>query len=174
MTRTVRALDGLSRLGATEFVHCGDLGTPEVLTQLAARGVPFVWGNNDEPDLALIAYARNMGVAPASVPLRLTLGQLHIAIFHGHEKTFWRLLTAAEGGDAASVHTLIGEASVVLFGHTHYAEDRTMGGVRFVNPGALHRASRFTVATLDIETNELRFWVVSDERDELQPYELRQ
>lgn len=167
LARTIRSLDGLSRLGATEFVHCGDIGTPEVLTQLTLRNAHFVWGNNDEPDLALLAYARNLGVAPASVPLRLTVAHREIAVFHGHERNFWRLLTAAEAGETNTVQSLIGPSDIVLFGHTHYAEDRPMNGVRFVNPGALHRASRYTVATLNPETDELRFWSVSDERDQL-------
>lgn len=170
LARTVRALEGLQRHGAAHVVHCGDIGTPEVLTQLVARHAHFVWGNNDEPDIALIAYARNLQAAPPGVPLRVRENGHEIAVFHGHEREFWRVLTAAEDGKTAVLQSIIGSARVVLFGHTHYPEDRTIGGVRFINPGALHRAAVFTVATLDLNTAALQFWVVRDDREDLEPY----
>lgn len=170
LARTVRALNCLARAGATAFVHCGDIGTPEVLTQLVAREARFVWGNNDEPDLALVAYAKNLNAAPASIPLRLSFDGQAVAVFHGHERSFWKLVTAAEDNESNAVRAIIGDARLVLFGHTHYAEDRTLGGIRFVNPGALHRASLFTVATYDFESASLRFWSLPEERDELLAY----
>lgn len=170
LARTARALDGLRRCGATRLVHCGDIGTPEVLTQLVARDARFVWGNNDESDLALVAYAKNLRAVPGGVPLRLCEEGHEIAVFHGHEREFWRVLTAAEEGKSAVLESILGAARVVLFGHTHYPEERTMGGVRFINPGALHRAALFTVATLDLNTSALNFWTVRDERDDLEPY----
>ena len=36
-------------------------------------------------------------------------------------------------------------------GHSHIREDRTVGRVRIVNPGALHRARPKTVALVDTE-----------------------
>jgi predicted phosphodiesterase len=44
----------------------------------------------------------------------------------------------------------------LLTGHTHRLNDFTEGATRRINPGALHRASQWTVALLDIASNQLR------------------
>jgi predicted phosphodiesterase len=50
---------------------------------------------------------------------------------------------------------LIAEPDYLFTGHTHVAHDRYEGKTRLINPGALTRASRFTVALLNLETDEL-------------------
>ena len=45
----------------------------------------------------------------------------------------------------------------LLSGHSHIAGETLAGSVRCINPGALHRASEFTVALLDLESGELKF-----------------
>ena len=50
----------------------------------------------------------------------------------------------------------------LLSGHSHVASDRVIGGVRRINPGALHRAAEYTVALLDLGTGEARFLVVPE------------
>ena len=49
----------------------------------------------------------------------------------------------------------------VLHGHTHIAADTCIGSARVINPGALQRAARYTVALLDLEVDELTFLDVS-------------
>jgi predicted phosphodiesterase len=48
----------------------------------------------------------------------------------------------------------------LLFGHFHIASDATFGGVRCINPGALANADSFSVAVLDLASDDLRFFEI--------------
>jgi predicted phosphodiesterase len=54
------------------------------------------------------------------------------------------------------------EPHYLLTGHTHQVADRQSGSIRWINPGALHRASTWTVALLDLATNQLRVLPISN------------
>lgn len=43
----------------------------------------------------------------------------------------------------------------LLSGHSHVPSDVSVGGVRRINPGAIYRAERFTVAVLDVANGKL-------------------
>jgi hypothetical protein len=73
------------------------------------------------------------------------------AIFHGHERGFesnWADL---------GVH-------YVFHGHTHLARDETIHGIRIINPGALHRAQRKTVAVLDTDGDSVTFYEIPEQK----------
>jgi putative phosphoesterase len=166
---TAVALDVLRSAGAQVFIHCGDVGGESVLDRLATVQAHFVWGNTDEPDAALIAYVRALGLSlPGAPPLRLNLGQKSIAVFHGHELEFARLAQLADSVDLGPFRRLAA-ADYVLFGHRHVPYDRRCGSVRVINPGAIHRAHVRTVATLDPARDLLRFWVVDPARPATMP-----
>ena len=104
-----------------------------------------------------------IGLATPSVaPAILELAGCKLAIFHGHEDVFAKVYRAAMAGDAALADRLTGGATIVLYGHTHLAADDQIGPLRFINPGALHRAGAYTVATLDLASQMLKFWIVDD------------
>ncbi len=132
-------------LGVEHVIHCGDVGGAPVFDELVGRPCTFVWGNMDCPSDGLLAYLQSVGLAvPDGVPTRLELDGKTFAVFHGHE-----------GGIEAAIDAL--DVDYILHGHTHRARDETMGGKRIINPGALHRARRKTVATLDTATAKLTF-----------------
>lgn len=150
--RMQQAVRALRARGASALVHCGDIGTEKVLNELQGCTAWFVWGNNDDPHGPLADYARDLGLAlPPSPPLRLELAGKRIAVLHGDEREFANLWRAADS--PAGI-----ELDYVFYGHTHVPDDRRRGATRFVNPGALHRARSFTVATLDLTADELHFW----------------
>ena len=155
--RTARAVRVLRGYGAEAFIHCGDIGTRLVLDALAGLNAWFVWGNNDVPDDPFLnQYVAALGLPlPPEPPLRVRLAGRELAVFHGHELEFARLLEALRTGRADQVAELIGEAQFVLYGHTHVASDEQVGGVRLINPGALHRARQYSVALLDLESDKL-------------------
>ncbi len=155
--RTCAAVDLLRRVGADALLHCGDVGDERIFDAMAGMRAWFVWGNSDEPEPMLERYAHTLGVMPTrSVPLELKLDSRVIQVFHGHEPGFGRLLNRLEAaGDIAG-----GRPDYVFHGHTHAADDYRIGATRVVNPGALHRAARHTVATLDLVNDELLFWEV--------------
>ncbi len=132
-------------LGVSHVIHCGDIGSPDVFDEMIGRPCTFVWGNMDFPDDGLLAYAQSLGLPiPDEVPVRLELDGKRFAVFHGHEPGF----------DAAILRL---EVDYFLHGHTHVACDERRSGKRVINPGALHRAARKTVATLDTKKDQLTF-----------------
>ncbi|GJM24336.1 MAG: phosphodiesterase [Phycisphaerae bacterium] len=140
-----KAIEIFDRENAATIIHCGDVGGIEVFDEMVGRDVHFVWGNTDYPDQATLAYLRTVELAPpATVPLRLELHGKSIEVFHGHEPEFNHAL-----GSPASDY--------ILHGHTHLARDERIGNCRIINPGALHRAREYTVATIDLERDEVTF-----------------
>lgn len=53
------------------------------------------------------------------------------------------------------------QPDILLTGHAHSPSDAIVNGTRRINPGALHRAERFTVALLDLPSGELRFLYIN-------------
>jgi putative phosphoesterase len=157
--RTAYALGLLEQLGAEAFVHCGDLGGEKVLDQLAGRRTWFVWGNIDAADPLLERYARTLGLTtPRAIPLRFEIAGRSFALYHGHEPQFSRLSRNLSAGSLAATAPLAFGADYIIHGHTHRAADIRVGETRLINPGALERARAYTVATLDVSRDVLRFW----------------
>ena len=141
----------LQDLGVEAFVHCGDIGDfgpygdpKPVLDVLAGTGCHYVWGNNDGAAPADEKYARDLGLDPLGDRGHFMIGDVRIRVEHGDDLTaIRRLARDAEAGRDAG-------CDLLLTGHSHAAHDRRLGLVRWVNPGALHRATTYTVATIDI------------------------
>ena len=132
-------------LAVEHIIHCGDVGGTGVFDELVGRSCTFVWGNTDFPEDGLLAYLDTVGLAvPNDVPSRLTLDAKTFAVFHGHERGFDRALASLN-------------VDYILHGHSHIARDDRRGRTRIINPGALHRARRRSVATLDTDTDTLIF-----------------
>ena len=99
----------------------------------------------DRPDGAARAFLSSIGVREASGPVRFELAGRRIAVCHGHEHAFHQLLEQDS------------EIDYLLHGHTHRKADRRIGSMRVINPGALYRVLRPTVALLDVTSDTLRF-----------------
>jgi putative phosphoesterase len=145
-----RAVEVFAGCDVGAILHCGDVGDPEVLRVLraAVERVWFVWGNMDRPNRAWAEAVEALGLHWPDGPLVVELGGRRILLAHGHE---WQLKTLASD-DAFDY---------VLTGHSHRRNDERIGGTRFVNPGALHRARPKTVATIDLAADAVEFHEVS-------------
>ena len=146
--RTHKAVQLLLANGASELAHCGDIETEQVIDQLAVITAHLVFGNCDPNWRVLSRYALGLGVLVQHPLARFECGGRAFAMTHGHDSD---CVAAAlkEGVD------------YVLHGHTHVCRDERHGVTRIINPGALHRASEFTVALLDTDSDELQFLVVT-------------
>jgi putative phosphoesterase len=143
------ALAVLRDRGASFYIHCGDIGTPAVLDQLAGLPCSAVLGNNDPP--WLLTYARQLGIDCRHPLAELTLADKFIAILHGDDIRLRARIIQEQRHD-------------YLFQcHTHSRSDNRYLRVRLINPGALYRTSAKSVALLDTDTDVLRFFDVMGE-----------
>lgn len=137
-------------VGVGHVIHCGDVGGVEVFEEMVGRPCTFVWGNTDILTDRLLTFLHTVGIEePQEVPIRLTLDGKTLAVFHGHEPEFRQSISSPR-------------AQYVLHGHTHETRDERIGQERVINPGALHRARRKTVAVLDLPTDRLSFHELRD------------
>jgi uncharacterized protein len=145
--RTARAIKLFTEAGVEAVIHCGDICEPGILLLFGDTPTYYVLGNNDyEPELLKAAeriptltYLGESGI--------VTLGDKKIAVTHGHIGRLTREL-------------LIQQPDYLLFGHTHVSAHEMIQDVACINPGALHRASEYTVATLNLITNDLQWLTV--------------
>lgn len=145
----VPAMDaGMSALraaGASAFVHCGDVGGPAVLDALAGEDAAFVFGNSDWDRAELARYASQIGVRCLGAFGELNYGAARIAVMHGDDGLRRQQVVAGQ------------QYEYLLLGHTHVAADQRSGRMRIINPGALFRSSRKTVAILDLAHDRVEF-----------------
>lgn len=149
LDRTETALRMLKDAGAEHLIHCGDLGSEEVLSLLLEQqesGLPVtaVPGNVDDWDPGLILYGKKIGI-PLPRLQRIEIDGLHIAIHHGH--------------DAGLMQNLLADPDLDLLftGHTHVPKDERVGKLRIINPGAVYRANPPGVSLFDTRSGVLTF-----------------
>jgi putative phosphoesterase len=139
----------LQQHGAEYFIHCGDVGSEQILDLLAGLPSAFVFGNTDWDLRGLQRYARDLNLTCLGPGGNLELGGKLFHVEHGDDPRTMRRALDAQTFD------------YLLHGHTHVRRDERVGKTRVINPGALHRAREKTVALLDTGTDELKFLVVS-------------
>jgi putative phosphoesterase len=142
LERTRRAVDLLLTEGAEVLIHCGDLTSPPIVELLARATSYFVFGNCDYT-LPLARAAHDLGVNCLEDGGEIQLAGKRLAVTHGHlEDEVGQLLA--------------GRPDYLFTGHSHLVNAWDEGGVRRINPGALHRARIYTVGLLDLDSGELR------------------
>jgi putative phosphoesterase len=149
VARTVRAIAALKAHRPGHVIHCGDIGSAAVLTELAAgfadpeTPVTCVLGNVDTYADDLFSPVAYLDIAGRLATL--TLAGKSIAVIHGDDTRRLDGLIANQTFD------------YIFTGHTHAAADDQRGRTRIINPGALHRAHQPSCAILDLATNRLTF-----------------
>jgi putative phosphoesterase len=144
------AVETLRAAGAQFLIHCGDVGGERILDLLAGFPAVFVWGNCDYDRAGLARYAADIGVDCRGNFAELTLGGVNIAVTHGDDAKLIRRATADDS-----------PYQYLFVGHTHVSLDQRIGHVRIVNPGALQRTARKTVAIVDLPQQSVRHLIVS-------------
>ena len=144
------AVEELNERKVDLVLHAGDYVAPFVIPRLAhleAR-VVGVFGNNDGDKPLLLKKASEAGsIEIKGLFAEVRVGELRIALLHGHEEELLRSLISC------------GAYDVVVHGHTHRASVRREGRTLVVNPGEVcgYLYGRPTVAVLDTEKLEVRF-----------------
>jgi len=142
---TKAALAVLKTAQSEFYIHCGDVGGVPILDLLAGLPLAFVWGNTDYYRDELTSYAKGIGLQCHGDLADLELDGRHIAVTHGDESLILKKIIAG------------GRHEYLMHGHTHVARDQKIHGLRYINPGAVHRSPRPSVAVLDTRSEILRF-----------------
>jgi putative phosphoesterase len=145
IARTIRAVELLSAEGAEVLIHCGDLTIGSIVAACSVMPSYFVLGNHDADNVPeLQRAATEYGACCLGWGGVIELAGKKIGVAHGHMRL-----------DVQSV--LSQQPDYLLSGHSHFPVDEMSGTVRRINPGALFRATEFTVALLDLTSDVLRF-----------------
>lgn len=139
---TAGAVRTLLAHGAEMLLHLGDVGSEDVIDELAGHRARIVFGNCDWDTDRLRRYAEGAGVTVDHPMGMLEVGGKRIAWTHGHLDHLM-----AEALDAG--------VDYLLHGHSHELRDERIGPTRVINPGALFRARRYTAALLDPASDTL-------------------
>jgi putative phosphoesterase len=142
---TLAAMEVFRSECVAAVVHCGDLTGVEVLKTCSELPTYFTLGNHD-CDMARVL--ENAAQECGATCLRWG-GLIEL---HGHS------IAVAHGHLTMDLKPLIAAVPDYLFtGHTHIASLSQNGKTRRVNPGALFDAAEFSVAIVDLATDDVRF-----------------
>jgi len=146
---TRRAVEALGRYELETVLHCGDVGSAEIVPLFDRWMTHFVFGNVDYYDERTLSKAIEAAGQTCHGHIgSLELDGLRIALIHSDNQQLFRETIAGQQWD------------LVCYGHTHVAEHHLEGRTLVLNPGAVFRANPRTVSvvtlpSLDVEVVEL-------------------
>jgi len=138
----LRAVRMLESLAVEQVIHCGDIGSEAIPPLFAAWPTHFVFGNVDYNEVDLRAAVRRAKLKCHDRFGELELAGRKIAFLHSDDESRFR-------GTIQS-----GSYDLVCYGHTHVAKAERINNTPVLNPGALYRARRHTIAIVDLATME--------------------
>jgi putative phosphoesterase len=136
-TRAVRMLDSLD---VAEVIHCGDIGSSEIVAMFSAWPTHFVFGNVDYDREALQDEIARAGQTCCGEFGSFRREDREIAFLHGDD--CGRLTETIRGGRFA----------LVCHGHTHVSRIERLGETLVLNPGAVFRARPHSIAVVELPT----------------------
>jgi putative phosphoesterase len=128
----------LQSLQVDRVLHCGDIGSAEVVALFAPWPTDFVFGNCDGSRAELAAAIDEHGLTCHREFGALEIEGRRIALLHSHDGVRFR----------QALHS--GDWDLVCYGHTHVASIDRYGETLAVNPGALYRANPHTLAIVEL------------------------
>ncbi|TWT99840.1 phosphodiesterase [Botrimarina colliarenosi] len=136
------AIRMLESLEVEAVLHCGDIGSAAVVELFAAWPTHFVFGNCDYDHADLREAIEGAGQTCHGLFGEIELAGVPIALLHSHDRRrFQEVITG-------------GAYRLVCYGHTHVAAEDRHGETLVLNPGALYRADRHTIAVVELPTVE--------------------
>lgn len=135
-------------------IHCGDIGSDMVLTEMAAMfqtlDIPVyaVLGNCDiHGDLKY--FPENIGIQLMGRFGHLDLDGRKIAILHSDDKPLFDEVVESNQYD------------YVFYGHTHLSRDLRHKKTRLINPGAIGRGMNPSCAIVNLENDDVTFFPIA-------------
>jgi len=139
--------------GAEAVLHCGDIGSDMVLTEMAALfqtleiRLYVVLGNCDLAERWNF-YPEDIGVEVMGRFGELELAGKKIAVIHSDDEAAF-----VKAADANCYDYL-------FFGHSHVRHDQREKCTRLINPGSAGRGMHPSGAVLDLVEDELEFFTI--------------
>ncbi|MEA1951779.1 MAG: YfcE family phosphodiesterase [Planctomycetota bacterium] len=130
------------RLEVEQVLHCGDIGSAEIVGLFSDWPTHFVYGNVDSPTYLRDAI-RQAGQICHDRFGSIELDGRKIALLHGNDTGL--LEKSAKSG----------KWHVICHGHTHTACHSTVGKTLVLNPGAIARTIHPSVALVDLQSLEV-------------------
>ena len=135
---TRAAIRLLEELDVAQVLHCGDIGSVDIIPLFSHWPTHFVFGNVDHDE-----YELGQAITDAEQTCQHRFGQLElegvrIAFLHSDDGQLFRQTISS------------GEWDLVCYGHTHAAEQHREGPTLVLNPGALFRATPHQLAIVEI------------------------
>ncbi|MEQ8849522.1 YfcE family phosphodiesterase [Botrimarina sp.] len=132
----------LESLDVAAVLHCGDIGSAELVEMFAPWPTHFVFGNCDDDHAGLRHAIEAAGQTCHGLFGAIELEGVPIALLHSHERRRF---------DSAQVS---GEYRLICYGHTHVAAAEKLGDTLVLNPGALYRANPHSIAVVELPAVE--------------------
>lgn len=136
------AIRMLESLEVERVVHCGDIGTAEVVELFAPWPTDFVFGNCDYQREALATAIEAAGKTCHGAFGELTAAGRQIALLHSDDQRKFEQTIQS------------GRYDLICYGHTHVAKIERHNATLVLNPGALYRANPHSLAVVDLATME--------------------
>ncbi|GAA4435210.1 YfcE family phosphodiesterase [Bremerella cremea] len=132
----------LETFSVEQVLHCGDIGSTGVVQVFSTWPTHYVFGNTDDARDVLRDEIMACG------------GTCHETF--GDFRIDNRRIGMTHGDDAALLMRMIRshDFDLICSGHTHQMLVREEGPTLVLNPGALYRARRHTIAIVDLKTME--------------------
>ncbi len=134
---TRAALRLFETFGVERILHCGDIGSADVVRLFVDRATDFVLGNVDSRDFLAEVIDESGGTFHDRFGT-VELAQRQIAFLHGDDGA--RLQETIDGG----------QFDLVCHGHTHSPRWSVYQKTFVLNPGAVSRTYSPSVAVLDL------------------------
>lgn len=124
---TRKAVDIFVSAGAERIIHCGDIGSAEIVEILSVLPVDYVFGNCDYARRTLTEAIKTFGGTLHDDFGSVEIAGKKIAIYHGQNDL--RLEQEIDSG----------AWNLICTGHTHQSSFEHRGGTYVLNPGAISR-----------------------------------
>ena len=126
------------------IIHCGDVGSAEVLSQFSGMPIDFVLGNCDGSEADFCKVLEPDRVTCHGLFGHITVADKKIAFMHGHDQRRFDRETSS------------GHWDMFCYGHTHKSA-LWMGCEQTIvlNPGAFHRVATPSVAVVKLPEREV-------------------
>ncbi len=131
---TIQAVRVLEEHDVELVIHCGDIGSIDVIALFAGTPTHFVFGNVDHSEDQMRRAIEEAGQTCHGRFGSLDLDGRKIAFLHSDDSQRFRETISS------------GEWDLVCYGHTHEAKSHREGNTLVLNPGALYRANPHSLA----------------------------